>query len=349
MVEYVGAFHIHSCYSDGSGTLREITGAARRAGIDFFVLSDHDTLRPRADGWQGWCDGVLVIVGAEVSCRRRNHVIAIGAADVTGLRFKPLRRVLFDLQNQRALVFVAHAHPAHIMGYQVKGAPLEEWEVPGFTGVELWSFMHDICDNLTPWRMPSLLYTWRRAMRGPYPDTVAHYDRITQMRRFAAVGSLDNHAVEVPFIGKKFIAYEEAFGALLTHVLCEELRGDRDDVGRLMSAVAAGRAFIAADMVGDAHGFRFEADGPDGTLLVGDERTWRGPTVLRVRSPLAAHLRLFGNGTPVAEADGTELEHRADGPGVFRVEARLRDWPWVYTNPIYLRPAGWAPTTAEAP
>ena len=31
-----------------------------------------------------------------------------------------------------------------------------------------------------------------------------------------------------------------AFGALLTHVLCEELRGDRDDVGRLMGAVAAG-------------------------------------------------------------------------------------------------------------
>ncbi|HUX15651.1 MAG TPA: PHP domain-containing protein, partial [Phycisphaerae bacterium] len=70
MHEYVGAFHVHSCYSDGSGTYQEIASAAARAGLDFVVMSDHDTLRPRADGWQGWHDGVLVIVGTEISCKR---------------------------------------------------------------------------------------------------------------------------------------------------------------------------------------------------------------------------------------------------------------------------------------
>jgi hypothetical protein len=340
MFEYTGAFHIHSCYSDGSGTLREITAAARRAGIDFFVLTDHDTLRPRADGWQGWHDGVLVITGAEVTCQRRNHVVAIGAQDVTGLRFKPLRRVLFELHNQGALALVAHAHPAHIMGVQIKGAPLDEWEVPGFTGVELWSFMHDICDNLTPWRMPSLIYSWRRAFKGPYPDTVAHYDHITQQRRFAAVASLDNHAVEVPIVGKRFVEYEDAFRTLQTHVLCEELQGTRDDVRRVIGAVAVGRAFIAMEMLADAHGFHFEAVGGGETLTYGEERVWRGPMTLRVHSPTPAHLRLLRNGTPAAEREGTDLEFHAAEPGVYRVDARIQDRPWLYTNPIYLRASG---------
>ena len=211
MREYVGAIHVHSCYSDGSGTVREITAAAHRAGCDFLVLTDHDTVRPQEDGWQGWRDDVLLAVGVEVTCRRRSHVVVLGAREVAGLRWKPLRRVLFDLQNQGATAFVAHAHPAHIMGYSLKAGELQDWEIPGFAGVELWSFAHDVCNGLTPWRAPSFLYTWPRYIRGPHPATIAHWDRITQERRFPASGSLDNHAVVSPVLGARFLPYEEGF------------------------------------------------------------------------------------------------------------------------------------------
>ena len=102
MHEYVGSIHLHSLYSDGGGTVREITAAARRAGLDYVVLTDHDTLRPRDDGWPGWRDGVLLMIGVEITCRGRSHVLALGAQNVAGLRWKPLRRVLFDLENQGA-------------------------------------------------------------------------------------------------------------------------------------------------------------------------------------------------------------------------------------------------------
>jgi len=337
--EYVGSLHLHSCYSDGSGTVREITAAAARAGIDFLVLTEHDTLAPREDRWQGWRDGVLVVVGVEITCRGRSHVVAFGPADVKGLRWKPLRRVLFDLQNQGAAAFVAHAHPAHIMGISLKAGELVDWEVPGFTGVELWSFMHDICDGLTPWRAPSFIYTWRRFIRGPHPDTVAHWDRITRQRRFPAYGSLDNHAIVVPVIGTQILTYEVGFGTLRTHVFTEELAGRPEDADRVVEAVCQGRSFLALDLVADARGFRFEADAPGETLQMGDERPWRGPTTLRVHSPVAADITILRDGAAVAKsaAAASDLEFRADSPGVYRVEARLGGRHWVYTNPVYLR------------
>jgi hypothetical protein len=343
--EYVGAIHLHSCYSDGSGTLREISAAAAMAGIDYVVLTDHDTLRPREDGWQGWRDGCLLVAAVEVTCHDRSHLVALGAREVANLQFKPLRRVLFDLQNQGAAVFVAHAHPARIMGISLKAGELLDWEIPGFTGVELWSFMHDICSGLMPWRIPSFIYTWRRSIRGPHPETVAHWDRITQWRRFAAIGSLDNHAMIMPVLGKRVLGYEEGFRTLRTHVLSEEWTGTPDDTARLADALCQGRAFLALDLEADARGFRFEADCAGETVQMGQERPWSGPAVLRVHSPVPAAITLLRSGAAVAQVTAADLEYRAETPGVYRVEARYAGRPWVYTNPIYLRAAN-KPVTA---
>ena len=341
MHELVGAIHIHTVYSDGSGTLREVIAAGARAGLDFLLVTDHDSRRAADDGWQGWHDGVLVVVGVEVTCQHRTHVVVMGEADASGLRFKPLRRVLFDLTRQGAWPFVAHAHPAHIMGISLKAGPLHEWEIPGFVGVELWSLMHDVCDGLTPWRIPSFPYTWRERIRGPHADTVAHWDRITQDRRFVAIGTLDNHAIAVPVVGRRILPYEEAFRALRTHILLEDPpEGTAADTDHVVRAILAGRCFIALDETADARGFRFEGrpDAGGETLRMGEERAWTGPVRLAVRSPCPARLVLRCNGEVVAEADAADtLEHRAGVPGVYRVEAHLDGLPWVYTNPIYLR------------
>jgi hypothetical protein len=336
MPEYVGAVHVHSCYSDGSGTFREITAAARRAGLDFVVMTDHDTLRPREDGWEGWRDGVLLVLSVEVTCQFRSHVVVFGARDVTALRFKPLARVLFDLRNQGAVAFVAHAHPAKIMGYSMKGGELTDWEIEGFAGVELWSFMHDICDRMAPWRVPSFLRNWPRRVRGPHPDTVAHWDRTTAARRFPAVGSLDNHGFVVPVLGGQILSYEAGFRTLRTHVFAAECTGRREDAGLITDALCRGRAFVALDMLADARGFRFEADAGGRRLEMGEEHPWRGAATFEVRSPVASKLALLCGGKPVAETVGQELWYAAKEAGVYRAQARLDGRPWVYTNPIYL-------------
>ena len=55
LTDYAGAIHLHSAYSfDGRAPVAEIIAAANRCGLDFLLLTDHGTLRARADGWEGW-------------------------------------------------------------------------------------------------------------------------------------------------------------------------------------------------------------------------------------------------------------------------------------------------------
>ena len=54
-----------------------------------------------------------------------------------------------------------------------------------------------------------------------------------------------------------------------------------------------------------------------------------------------ARLRSVRDGAEVRDPRGDTLEHRADAPGVYRVEAYRdahgRERTWVLSNPIYLR------------
>ena len=50
MFEYVGALHIHTIFSDGTGTVKEIAEAADEVGLDYIILTDHNTLRALNEG-----------------------------------------------------------------------------------------------------------------------------------------------------------------------------------------------------------------------------------------------------------------------------------------------------------
>src|ERR1700755_2502327 len=70
--------HVHSTFSDGTGTVPEIAEAARDNGVDVVLVTDHDPLRARGTGHERWHDSVLVLIGEEVSPKRGNHYLAFG-------------------------------------------------------------------------------------------------------------------------------------------------------------------------------------------------------------------------------------------------------------------------------
>src|SRR5262245_47782735 len=71
-----GAYHVHSTISDGAGDVNTIAAAAKRAGLQFVILTDHGdgTRTPEAPRY---VDGVLCLEGVEISTDG-GHFVALG-------------------------------------------------------------------------------------------------------------------------------------------------------------------------------------------------------------------------------------------------------------------------------
>jgi len=87
MFEYVGAIHIHSVYSDGTGKIPDIARYAGEVGLDFIVMSDHNTLKPKRDGFERWYGNVMCLIGYEINDKSdKNHYLAFGLDHTVGVR-----------------------------------------------------------------------------------------------------------------------------------------------------------------------------------------------------------------------------------------------------------------------
>jgi predicted metal-dependent phosphoesterase TrpH len=42
--DLAGVIHCHSTHSDGTGTVAQVAAGAQAAGLDYVLLTDHDTL-----------------------------------------------------------------------------------------------------------------------------------------------------------------------------------------------------------------------------------------------------------------------------------------------------------------
>ena len=74
MHEYILNLHIHTPYSDGTGSHKEIAQAALRAGIDIVIVTDHNVWVKGPEGY--YQDGekrVLLMVGEEVHDQTRDR------------------------------------------------------------------------------------------------------------------------------------------------------------------------------------------------------------------------------------------------------------------------------------
>ena len=108
-------------------------------------------------------------------------------------------------------------------------------------------------------------------------------------------------------------------------------------------ALRRGRAYVAHEWLADATGFELIAKSGDKTYEMGDAIELTHGLRLETKSPLNGWFRLIRNGQIVAKVKGMSHSLPIQAPGVYRVEVWLEvdgeERPWIYSNPIYLRPA----------
>ncbi|MEA2361011.1 MAG: hypothetical protein QOD71_156 [Thermoleophilaceae bacterium] len=355
MHELACVVHLHSTYSDGTGTVKQIARAGRRAGADVVLLTDHDTLAAKRNGEEGWYGDVLLLVGEEVSPRRRNHYLAFGIDEEIDHSQLDAAGICAAVRAAGGFGFAAHPFSRGSERFKragltskararralaLQGMPFDALD--SVDGIELWSFVNDTGESVTSVpEMLRFLVAPGRALDHPPQRNTQAWDELCRERRVVAIGGIDAHQYGKrigPVVPLRLMAYHRSFRFIRTHVLCErpptgELEDDREQV---YAALRSGRCYIAVDSIAPARGFSFEAD----DLPMGAEAP-AGRRRLSARTPSDAKLRLLRDGREIAGGAGRALEAEVEEPGVYRVEvtrrSRGRERTWILSNPIYLR------------
>src|SRR4051794_21733136 len=133
--------HVHSIHSDGTGTVSQIVAAARASGADALLLTDHDTLAARDEGWEGWQGSLLVLVGEEVSPVPPTPHPASGLPQPVDHRGLDGPAIVAAVREAGGFGFAAHPFSAGNpgLGRAGKAIPWLDLDAPGLTGVELWN------------------------------------------------------------------------------------------------------------------------------------------------------------------------------------------------------------------
>jgi len=338
--------HLHSTHSDGTGTVPEIARAAEQVGADVVLLTDHDTLAARRAGEEGWHRGALVLAGHEVSPPGRNHYLAFGLDEEVDHRGLSPAGIVAAVRERGGFGFAAHPFAAGSGRFRRLSVDMRWEDLECLDGLELWSFLADNGQGLAGIREAvRFIARPERFVTHPPERNLREWDRLGATRRVVGIGGLDAHQFGLRVAGRtlRLMSYRRSFDQLRTHVLVDgEPRGQLEHDRELVyAALRAGRCYIALNAVAPGTGFRFFAERSRGERLeMGGEAGTAGWT-LHARLPRAAHVRLLRDGEIVARADTQALMHQAEGPGVYRVEARLRshgaERTWILSNPVYLR------------
>jgi hypothetical protein len=307
---YRGDLHSHTDHSDADGcSVAELVGAARKQGLDFLFLTDHNTTSGLAE-LEALGDEELLTAGGIELTTYWGHALVLGTREWVDWRVRPGTGEMTHLAEEayaRGQVFVI-AHP------QSNGDP-------GCTGCA-WRFGEMMPGNAR------LVEIWNGPWRGDSnnePSLALWYDWLNQGWRLVATAGTDTHS-----------PHDYAAGPGFNVVYSEEV-----SEAALLRALRAGHLYLSAGPQLDLQA----VDERGGQWMVGD--TVPCAATFRVawgECPEGAQLRVIVNGRlmhqePIGvqgeyawslapeEADWVVVEIRGEDGGMLAI-----------SNPIYLLP-----------
>jgi hypothetical protein len=350
--EYTGNLHVHSPYSDGHGTHSDIALAAIQAGLDFVVVTDHNVYVGGMDGYRYRGDErVLLLTGEEVHDQKRdpqkNHLLVFESKKELSPMAPEPQRLINAVKQSGGLSFIAHPLDPAAPSFDEPDLSWVDWDVEGYTGLELWNFMSEFKSHLNS-MVKALYYAFNphRSAVGPFDEVLQRWDQLLASgKRVVAIGSADAHATphrRGP-LKRIILPYEFLFRTVNTHVLTNEpLTGNaEDDRRRLFHSIALGRCFVGYDLPAKTNGFRFNAHGEGGQALMGESIKARFGITLQIKLPQRADIFLIRNGQEIISWQDSEAAvYTVTTPGAYRVEVYLyyrgKRRGWIFSNPIYV-------------
>lgn len=311
-----GDLHMHTVHSDGDWTVAELISSARKSGLDFIVITDHNTASHHEEiGRLGRGSRQPLVLRGEEITTYGGHTNAWGLPAKTWIDFRThpgdqSRITQIAAAAHRAGALISINHPFALCGgcswsYDVAAR--------NFDAIEVWNGNWDFTDE--------------RALK--------MWDKILQSgRRITAIASSDSHRSDAP-IGKP--TTQVAAGTLTQPTLLEAIRQGH-------AYLSDGKTRIALEFAAEVATGRFHTKN-----TIGDDIRLRAPGVVRffvtanTNAPNAT-VSMISNGQTIrscpAQTDGQaqvfEIDCRRDS--YFRLEVRDgSNTMLALTNPIYIK------------
>lgn len=359
--DYKGVMNVHSNLSIGSSNYNQIINSAKTAGLDYLVFTDLNIFNSEK-GFNNYFGKTLVLSGGKYSfqdsrliyfSKKNSHLAnSLGEAQLK----------LSDLLSQKtseikdSLVLLVHPF---LKGFAWNG------ELPlGLDGIEV---INPKSISGESWKNSLVSVLWS-LMTYPFNPELSFvrlysepenewelFDKISKDRKINAYAGSEASARALPLANYllKFPSYQRSFEMFTQHVLLKsELTGQpENDRIKIFSALKNGNFYLSFDLIGDPTGFYSYVEDKEKRILFGTEFDFNKHQTLIVKLPSRPkfffEVLIIKNGVNAGVYNSEYVEHKIDGPGVYRVQVRVspyfplpdaKKWvSWIYTNAYFIR------------
>ena len=361
LYDYRGIANVQTSMSAGSSEPLEVISDARKAGLDFIILTDVNQ-SVKASGLDGYHGNILAMNESEISLLDMRILQFSGEKDQMPAELSDARLYLTDLLSRPN---TSERDNIVLLARPYQAGPTWTGELPvGFEGMEVFN---PKSISQRAWEQSKLSVIWSlmcypfnlnlsflRLFQEP-ADEEALWDKISQKRRFFGYAGADASARAIPFASflMKFPSYEKSFEIASNHILTEtELNGDyQSDRMTILKSLKEGRFYFSLDMLGDPRGFNSFVQDKETRHLMGSQIKFNRNLRLVAKLPITPEdfyeIIVFKNGDRDLTANQPEINYEISGPGTYRVVVRVasflgfpdgKRWiTWIYGNPFFVK------------
>lgn len=332
----IGAIHIHSVYSDGTGDIESISKAAKNAGLDWIIVTDHNSFEIE----EGIYNGVYVIRGEEISPKDENHYLALGINKYIQPNVNAKHNIEAVKLNG-GFGFAAHADESD---YRRNSHQPIKWTNKNITpdGVEIWNWFSEWADNLNDRNIFSLAYAYlfkHNLVKEANATTIKWWDKLnnTSDKIIPAIGGIDAHALKIKgyVIPVTIFPYQDMFKTIV-NVISSNKPFAKDFETRktqILEAIKTGRNLIINRVVSKEIPI-FKISNKNQTVTNGESISLDNETLLNVQTKKKGSIKIFHNGKEIKSVISNSIKMLLNEVGKYRVEIKIEKCGFAYSNPI---------------
>lgn len=333
---YKGAIHIHSVFSDGTGNIEQITKAAKKAGLSWIVVSDHNNL----EIGEGIFNGITVIKGEEISPEDENHYLALDIKNCISPK-DDVKEVVEEVRQNGGFGFATH--PDESENRKNPNKPIR-WTDKNIVpdGIEIWNWFSQWADNYNESNILSIAYAFlfkNKLIKKPNKNSLEWWDKLNQNSKniVPAIGGLDVHALKI----KKYIIpvtifpYKSMFKTITNQIFLDEPLSENfsERKKQILTALKKGKLLIINRSVNKKIP-QFFIENKNGKACCGEHITLDLETFLHFTCYKNCDIKIFKDGQKYAHHRGKKYSIKINEAGKYRIEAEFNGKGYVYSNPI---------------